>query len=343
MDRFLKRVVLLLLIPLLLLAVVYFVTDPYKTLKPFSLTYFDDTNRDYLSSELFVMNYPEHQYDSYVFSSSRGGGINTYHWLKYLPEGSSQFLFQAWGETITGIDQKITYIDEHHYPLDNVLILVDIPLSFSKPQLPHQAMSIKDPRFSHQPRWVFQAILFYDFIQKPSEWVRAVRKWQRHSTPKIVFDPVSNDWERANKGLDLDVPPEKDNLWNLGRKPRAAFMRDYANNPYVTLPESESVIDKPMIEILNHIKSLFDRNGTNYRIIVTPAYGYQYPAITNEDLLILQTVFGEEFVFDFSQRQDITLDYHNFSDPNHFGLNIGWQMLEEIYNPGQEQEKENEQ
>ena len=36
-------------------------------------------------------------------------------------------------------------------------------------------------------------------------------------------------------------------------------------------------------------------------------------------------------MFDFSGREDITLDYKNFSDPNHFGLNIGWQMLEEIY------------
>ena len=336
MGRFLKRILILLLVPVLLLAVVYFLTDPYKTQRPFSLTYFDDTNRDYLSSELFVMNYPEHQYDSYVFSSSRGGGINTYQWLKYLPEGSSQFLFQAWGETITGIDQKVTYIDERHFPLDNALILVDIPLTFSKPQQPHQAMSIKDPRFSHQSRWVFQAILFYDFIQKPSEWVRAVRKWRRHSAPKIVFDPVSNDWEGANKELDLSSPPRKENMRNLSRKAKEVFMKDYVNNPYVALPESESVIDEPMIEILNHIKSLFDRNGTDYRIIITPAYGYKYPAITDDDLHVIQTVFGEENVDDYSRRQDITLDYHNFSDPNHFGLNIGWQMLEEIYNPGQE-------
>ena len=340
MGRFLKRIALLLLIPLLLLAVVYFVTDPYKTLKPFSLTYFDDTNRDYLSSELFVLNYPEHQYDSYVFSSSRGGGINTYQWLKYLPEGSSQFLFQAWGETITGIDQKITYIDEHHYPLDNALILVDIPLTFSEPQLPHHAMSIKDPRFSHQPRWLFQTILFYDFIQKPSEWVRAIRKWRRPAPSRVTFDPISNDWERANKELDLDVSPEKDNMWGMSRKARAVFIKDYIDNPYVTIPEGESVIDDPLIEIMNHIKKVFDQKGTDYRIIITPAYGYKYPAITDDDLHILQTVFGEEFVYDYSRRQDITLDYHNFSDPNHFGLNIGWQMLEEIYNPEQEQENE---
>ena len=295
------------------------------------MTYFDDTNRDYLSSELFVHNYPEYHYDSYVFGSSRCGGINPYQWLSYLPEGSSQFLFQAWGETITGIDQKITYMDENHYPLDNVLILVDIPLTFSKPQLPHQAMSIKDPRFSHQPRWIFQSVLFYDFIQKLSEWRRAFRKWRSSAPPKINFDPVSNDWEKGNKELDLSQPPTKDNMRNLSRKAKSVFMKDYVNNPYVSLPSCETVIDGSMTVILNHIKSIFDRKETDYRIIVTPAYGYKYPSITEEDLHILQDVFGEENVFDFSGREDITLDYKNFSDPNHFGLNIGWQMLEEIY------------
>ena len=77
MGRFLKNIAILLFVPLLLLAAVYLVTDPYKTLRPFSLTYFDDTNRDYLSSELFVKNYPEYHYDSYVFGSYRCGGINT--------------------------------------------------------------------------------------------------------------------------------------------------------------------------------------------------------------------------------------------------------------------------
>ena len=336
MGRFLKKISILLFVPLLLLLAVYFVTDPYKTLKPFSLTYFDTTNRDYLSSELFVLNYPEHQYNSYVFGSSRGCGINTYQWLTYLPEGSSQFLFQAWGETITGIDQKIAYIEEHHYPLENALILIDIPKTFSRPQLPHIAMAIKDPRFSHQPRWLFQATLFYDFIQKPSEWKKAVRNKIKGIRPAITFDTVSNDWEKGNKELDLSGPPKKECMRNLSRKAKEVFMRDYVDYPYAALPESVPVIDDSLQEIMDHIKRVFDRNETDYRIIVTPGYGYQYPAISDEDLRALQTVFGEENVFDYSRRKEITLDHDNFADPNHFGLNVGWQILEEVYHSGKE-------
>lgn len=333
MDRFLKQIALLLLVPLLLLAAVYFVTDPYKTLRPFSLSYFDTTNRDYLSSELFIYNYPEQAYDSYVFGSSRGGGINTYHWKKYLPEGSKQFLFQAWSETIAGVEQKVSYIDKHQGEIRNALILIDIPGSFAKPQLSTQALSIKDPRFSGQPRWVYQAILLFNFVQKPSEWSRAVKSLLHPHRPAVVFDVESNDWDKGNRNINVDVVPPQDSLKNLSRTARAAFFKNYVDNPYVIVPVPDSLIDDSMLESMRHIREVFRRHETNYRIIVTPGYRYQFPAISSRDLDILKSVFGGDTVFDFSGRLDLTLDYNNFSDPNHFGSRIGWQMIEEIYNP----------
>lgn len=333
MGRFLKRIVILLLIPMLLLAALYLLTDPFKTLRPFSLTYFDSTNRDYLSSELYILNSKEQEYDSFIFGSSRGCGINTYHWLKYLPEGSKQFLFQAWSETITGIDQKVSYIDEHEGNLKNAIVLIDIPGSFSRNQLSTRALSIKDPHFSHQPRWIHQIILFYDFLQKPSQWIRAVKEWSHSLSPYIGFDVVSNDWKKTNRELDMSVPPEKDSLGNLSSIAKAAFLKDFVNNPDAVLPTSKDLIDNSMLPILNHIHEVFIHQNTNFKIIITPGYCYQYPPISSRDLGILQTVFGKENVFDFSGRRDITGDYNGFADANHFGLNIGWRMIEEIYNP----------
>ncbi len=332
MVRFLRRIAVLLFVPMLLLAAVYFVTDPYKTLRPFSLTYFDSTNRDYLSSELFVLNYPEQAYDSFIFGSSRACGINSYHWLKYLPEGSRQFLFQAWSETITGIDQKVTYMDEHKCDLRNALILIDIPGTFSRSQLPTQALSIKNPRFSGQSRWAHQVILLYDFAQKPSEWVRAIKKRCHPQRPSVVFDIVSNDWEKGNRDVDVDVIPVQDSLRNLSRTARAAFFKNYVDNPNAVVPSSSSLIDDSMLRAMYHIKEVFLRHNTDYRIIITPGYRYQFPVISTHDLDLLRSVFGNDAVFDFSGREDMTSDYNNFSDPNHFGSRIGWQIIEEVYN-----------
>ena len=331
MKRFLTRLTLFLLVPLLGLTVLYFISDPYKTLKPFSLDYFDTTNRDYLSSELFLMNYPERKYDSFIFGSSRGCGINTYHWAKYLPEGSSQFLFQSWSETLTGIEQKISYIDRHGYPLNNAIVLIDIPGTFSDKQVPTAALAIKDPSISGQPRWKYQLTLLYDFIQKPSQWLRAIREMVRPRTTAIGFDVVSNDWNNDNGTVDLSVPPAKDCLDNMSKRAREDFFNDLKGEENV-VKTSPPLIDRDLERQLRHMKETFERCGTDYKIVITPGYCYSYPAISGQDLEMLGLIFGTDNVFDYSGENPLTMDYNNYSDPNHFGLRVGWYIIENIYN-----------
>ena len=318
-------------IPILLLLGVYLITDPYKTIRPFSLEYFDDTNRDYLSSELFLMNYPVQQYDSYILGSSKCGGINTYHWKNYLPEGSNQFLFQAWGETITGIEQKLNYIDEQGYRINNALILIDIPDSFAKDQTPTKAMSIKHPIFSHQSRWEFECVLFYDFIQKPSQWIKAVLGYKNKTIPFVGFDPVSNDWDGSNRYRDLTVPPQKDSLKNCSQIVRQAFLKEIQKSNPEDVLVSPALINEQFKNQLEHIKTIFEKQNTQYRIVISPSFCYTNPQINEDDLRILNQVFGSDLVFDYSGYNDLTSDYNNFSDPNHFGLYVGWNVIDHIY------------
>ncbi len=332
MRRFLYRVLLFFLIPLIGLTVLYFVSDPYKTLKPFSLQYFDSTNRDYLSTELFLMNDRDYDYDSFIFGSSRGCGFNTYHWKHCLGDDACPFLFQAWGETLTGIEQKISFLDERGNQLNNVLVLIDIPGTFSHKQLPTEAMSIKDPAISQQPRWLHQSILLYDFIQKPTQWIKAARGLFSNKSPRIVFDTVTNDWEKERLYKDFDNPPAKDSLRNFSSKKRKEFLKENASKTESDLKISKELINETHIQQLKHIKCIFDKQGTNYKIIITPGYCYSYPAISPIDLDILDSVFGADQVFDYSGKNVLTSDYNNFSDPNHFGQYVGWKIFENIYN-----------
>lgn len=330
MRLFIRRLLLFLLIPVLLLAVIYLITDPYKTIRPFSLEYFDDKNRDYLSSELFLMNYPEQKYDSYVFASSRGCGINTYHWAKYLPEGSKPFLFQSWGETLVGIDQKVSYIDNHNYSLNNALVLLDVPDVFDKKQVKTEAISIKDPRISGQPRWIHQIILFYDFIQKPSQWIQAIRRWIESPSPNVGFDPITNDWSRDNCTRDLSSPPAKDSLNNISSIAKAVFLKQISDAPDTSLV-SPPLMNEDCMIALKHIKAIFEKRNTSYKIVIAPGYYATSSAISPTDLAILKDIFGPENVFDYSGKNELTSDYNNFSDPGHFGLFVGWHMIEDIY------------
>ena len=332
MRRFLTRVLLFVAVPVAILALLYCVTDPYKTLKPFSLEYFDDTNRDYLSSELFLMNYPEQQYDSYIFGSSRGCGFNTYHWKKFLPEGSKPFLFQAWNETLTGIEEKIDYIDRHGFPLNNVIVLIDIPGTFDMEQVSTKAMTIRDPAFSGQPRWSFHLCLFGDYLQKPSQWLLSIRRFLPPSSPVIRFDRITNDWDKNNQNRDLSNPPEKDSLKNMSELSRKVFLKTVEDRAGVKQDISDPLIRGSFIQQLRHLKDVFDRNGTDFRIVVTPGYYATTPAIAPEDIELLIQIFGEMNVFDFSGQSSLNSDYNNFSDSGHFGLYVGWYMIEEMYN-----------
>ena len=319
-------------IPVVVVLIVYLITDPFKTLRPFSLQYFDETNRDYLSSELFLRNDSIYHYNSFIFGSSRCCGFNTYHWKHYLPIGARQYLFQAWGETLTGIEQKIDYLDKNGNSIDNALVLLDIPSTFGKVQLPKKVLSIKDYKFSGQSKWSFQSCLFWGFVQKPSKWFISIKQYIKPVPIEIFVDTVTNDWGRGNRYADISVQPQKDSLNNCTAKSKAVFFKQIEGKSDADLRESWPLITQTFLNQLKHIKAVFDKHQTDYKIVISPAYCYTHPRINAEDLRILQEVFDQDKVFDYSGKNEITTDCYNFSDPNHFGLSVGWQIIEDIYN-----------
>lgn len=333
MKKFLIRIVSFVGIPIVVLLVVYVITDPFKTLRPFSLQYFDETNRDYLSSELFMRNNPNYHYNSFIFGSSRCNGFNTYHWKHYLPDDSRQYLFQAWGETLTGIEQKIEYLDKNGNDIDNAIVLLDIPGSFAAEQLPKSVVSLKHYKFSGQSVMAFQAHLFYGFIQKPSKWVSSIKGTFSSTIHAFPVDTITNDWG-IFQDVDIDCQPQKDSLSNLTEKTRAIFLKQIGDANYTEndLKESNCLINSEFEKQLHRIKEIFDKHDTDYRIVISPAYCYTHPSINREDLKVLQRIFGEAKVFDYSGKNEITTDCYNFTDRNHFGQSVGWQIIEDTYN-----------
>jgi hypothetical protein len=94
---------------------------------------------------------------------------------------------------------------------------------------------------------------------------------------------------------------------------------------------AQPVITDAFVIQLRDIKSMFDKNQTDYHILITPAYCYTSQYINPTDLAILQEIFGEERVHDYSAPNELNKDFNNFSDPNHFDLHTGYIMLQEIY------------
>ena len=332
MKKFLKRILLFVGIPIALLLMVYLVTDPFKTLHPFSFQYYSTFNREYPSYELFVRNDPKVHYNSFIIGSSRCNGFNTYHWKHYLPEGARQYLFQAWSESVTGIEQKIDFLDRNGNSIDNALVLIDIPKTFADVQLPKEVVTIKHYRLSGQSKWAFQACLFYGFVQEPSKWISFVRERIHPYVDSFPYDTISNDYDVNNQFVDISIRPSKDSLSKCTSKTKEVFLKQIMGNSDTAMKQSKPLINEKFLVQLQHIKAVFDKHHTDYRIVVSPAYCYQHEKINSDDLRVLQSVFGKDRVYDFSGNHDLTTDCYDYSDPDHFGPSIGWQIIEDIYN-----------
>jgi hypothetical protein len=333
MKKFLLVIFLTLGLPILLLMAVYVWTDPFCNLRGFDINNVDATNREYLSTELFLRNKDNYSYDSFVFASSRGGGINTYTWKMYLPEGAQPYLFQAWSETLMGIQMKMQYIQENKIPMRHALVLIDIPGTFAKKQLPSESLSIKHYLFTGQPRWVYNGIQFYNFIQSPSLWVNSIEGTLKHEKCPFTSDTITNDYDVKNKG-DYAILPAQDSLKYCSNMTRQTFFDKIANKSEQDIQMAQPIITDAFVSQLRDIKLIFDQNKTDYHILITPAYCYTSQYINSADLCILQEIFGYDRVHDYSAPNELNMDYNNFSDPAHFDLHTGYIMLQDIYGGG---------
>lgn len=329
MKRFVYTILIFITIPLILLVGIYLWTDPFRCIHDFDINDVDATNREYLSTELFLRNEPTYHYNSFIFASSRGGGMNTYQWKQYLPEGAQPFLFQAWSETVTGIELKMNYLNEHYIPIENALILIDIPGTFKSEQLPHEALSMKHYIFTGHSKFAYNTVQFLNFIQKPSLWSQSIKKRVRGTRIACESDTITNDWEITNKDNYTELLPQ-DSLKQCSEIGRKTFFAEIERSKCM-LSVSEPLITELYEEQLRHIKAIMEANHTDYHIIITPAYCYTNPAVNPNDLALLCDIFGDDRVHDYSGKNEYTEDYNNFSDPKHFGLRVGYLIIEDIY------------
>lgn len=331
MKKFLLLLSIVLVCPIILLLGLFLYTDPFRTLHSFNPNDIDATNREYLSTELFLQNKDKYRYNSFVFSSSKGCGINTYTWKMLMNDTTAQpFLFQAWSESLTGIELKIQYLTQNNIPIDNALILLDIPGSFAKRQLPIEALSMKHYMFTKQPKWIYNALLFYNYCQKPSHWIDSLKDKLTKRQTSLCSDSITNDWGSDNYLTYAELPP-MDSLKECSDMTRRTFFEKIKNKSVEDIEMSPILLNEAFNNQLERIKTLLDSHSTDYHIIITPAYCYTSTYINNEDLLKLESIFGKDRIHDFSKHY-ITQDYNYFTDPGHFGLRAGYIMLSEIYN-----------
>lgn len=326
MKRFLRDIGALIISPIILLVIIYLWTDPFRCIHAFDIDDTDVANREYFSTELFLRNQQTYHYNSFIFGSSRGMGLNTYTWKMYLSDDARPFIFQSWGETITGIELKIDYLIEQNIPINNALVLIDIPTTFDAIQLPTIAIKRKHYLFTTKSKFLYNVGQFYNFIQKPSFVVKKLTKTLHGTKNKCEFDTITNDCYLTNKNNYAQLPPQD----TISETTRKLFFPQIESGDTIQL-RSEPLITPQFQKQLEHIHDVFVNKETDYYVIITPGYCYANPSINEQDLVLLKEIFEDNRIFDYSGKNYITMDFNNYIDPNHFSLHAGFLILQDIY------------
>lgn len=332
MVKFLKNIFrfsLICSLPFLILLSSYIYFDPFKVIRDYDDYSFPFVipNRDYVSTSVFIKNYKREQYDSFILGSSRTLAFKPSSWKNYLDEKSKPFMFDASKESIYGIYTKLRFLDTRKIPIKNALILFCRDVTFKEVKNHSGHLFIKHPDVSNESKFKFHLEFFKAYLD-----VKFLFNFYAYKISgdyksymigyiekrKITFDKITNEINILDQEKEINESPEK---YYQSRK-------DIFYKRTIEITDNENQIKAEQLFFLNQIKVILEKNKTNYKIVLSPLY--EQKKFSKKDIKLLKNMFGEK-IYDFSGKNFLTDDKHNYYETSHFRPKVGNLILEKIY------------
>lgn len=322
--------------PLLVVVAIYAWLDPFKVIWHYNSFYEADTtlslplDKDYISTATYDNHYKTENYDSFIFGNSRSVLYQAAEWKKYIPASSKPYHFDAAAETLYGICKKIQYIDSKNEKLNNVLLVFDhMVLGRDKSQNGHLfAVSPQLTGYENIGDFHLQFLrtfFSYKFLPGYIDYkiTGKVKPYMTKTTLRkeaFLYDYHTNEMLLTTAEKEI-----ADGTFYTAERMKVFYKRDSVQT-YAT-----SVIKENQKKLLTEIARIFKKQGTNYKIVISPLYDQKKP--DKADMAYLQTLFGSENIFDFSGINSITNDYRNYFESSHYRPHVATKILNEIYTP----------
>ncbi len=323
--------ILLATFPIFIILGVYFYNDPFKVLYHYDNYLQKDgiqyvvLNRDYISTETFINNYPKYQYDSYIFGNSRSGYYSIADWEKHI-HSTRCYHFDASGESLYGIERKINLLHERQIPIKNALIVFDQEAISIVKNNPDDAVVLqKDPLLTGENKLDYQVANLKSFFDVT--FLKAYFSFLVTHKPDVrILNNIPTHYEGTINELtypayETVIANNADSFYTA----RAHVFYQRTNMLHYAPP----VIKKEQLALLEHIRSIFEEDHTNYRIVISPLYNQI--KIDPRDLQALDSLFGKQNVYDFSGINDITENSHNYYENSHYRPLVAKQIMDSIY------------
>ena len=341
--KYFLRSLLLFLSPVIFVTVLYVVKDPFKVLYHYD-NYYSDKNeflvgpmigvdRDYISTQGLINNYPKYHYDSYIFGSSRSTTYFIEEWRKYIGEHSFYHI-DASGESLYGIERKIDYMNRTNIPIKNALVLFD-PSTLKNVDNEENRLQLKHFATSRQRYIDFQLLFFRDFLDPQFLFAFIDYTFSGKVKDYMVKNSIFNSGENKTTYV---VQTNETRFYTLDTMIAHNPEKYYADRKQIFYTRKPGLhyypkaISNKSAVLLENMNKIFKRYNTDYKIIIGPAYD-QFK-LDSTDLRYLQHLFGVDKVYDFSGNNEFTRDYHNYYEDSHYRPFISARILRIIYAPG---------
>lgn len=330
MKRFLFNI-LAFGLPLWILGVIYFITDVFKVIHHYDSYYNDsyyiEINRSFGSTMTYVNQNPKYDYDSFIFGNSRSIFYEVDTWKKYLPKESHCMHFDESGGSISGIRDKIMFIDNSGGRINNVLMVIDHGL-LSNLEIKDRWYCISPPILKHYTNFLnFHLQHFMAFLN--IRFLVAIVGYNLTGE----FLPYMEGYVCKNRPLFIGMYNEL----------RHSFAeKEIANGTYYDLDRikvfenmqkpgtySNEKIGEKGLQLLKDIKKVFDKQHTSYKIVISPLY--DQVKLNRTTYEILCQIFGKDKIYDFSGENKWSKDYHNYYEASHYRPHVAAEVMEIIY------------
>lgn len=320
-------------IPTVLLLGTYLLLDPFKVVRNYDSYYKNGVpsyvilNRDFVSTETFLVKNSVEHYDSFIFGNSRSLFYEVKEWQKHI-SSSRCFHFDASQESLYGIHSKICYLDRNGVNIQNAIIVLDAS-TLSQTTNSEGHLFRKDPKLSGESNWDFQRIYIGAFLD--IKFIGAYLYFSlsghyRESMMKQILDDRPMNYDLRSNEISFGAIETM-----IAKDPSSYYSgREKLFYPRSTdAKSSPSVIGIPQKNMLSNLASTLKRHNCNFKIVINPLYDQQ--AIAQEDLKYLKECFGRETVFDFSGINKFTQSYTNYYETSHYRPHVAREIMAIIY------------
>lgn len=307
--------------------------DPFKIYRRYS-SFYDasivDLNREYVCLQLFTNNSKRIKYNSFIFGSSRSLAYTIPEWKKHLDSSSNGFHFDATGEGIYGIFNKLNYLKNNKIKIKNALIIIDYgTLITTENRKGHLSVSpyqlTGEGKFSFYKEFLW-ATSNFNFIE---EYLRYVLFDKYDFNNQYIFPKLKDKIKSNDVTGDICFESENQILHDSNGYYSKKIREGVFYNRNVIVNNEKPISNEEKI-VLKKISKVLKSERTNYKIVVSPLYDQKVLGKERKDLLI--SVFGKENVFDFSGKNKFTNSIYNYYESSHYRPKVANEIMDIVYN-----------